>query len=654
MGIGSVAEALPVTAQEEEEQSLVIGQSSLKDSQASIPNGQEQITNDQGQMTNAPTLQLSELEQPATTIADWIAQIEASLVQITDVRVEATEAGLQVILETKDGVLDVPETRAIGNALIVDIPNATIAEEFSQANPIEGIALVSVTELPDNRVRVAITGTDAPPVAEVISEAQGLLLLVTLGDADAVAEEDAIQVVVTGEQDEGYNPSSATTATRTDTPLRDIPQSIQVIPQQVIRDRGANSLPEILESVVGVSGSRRSPRTTIISDGILSRGFTADLQRNGIPQSLGADASYTVSDNIERIEILRGPASVLFGLGSPGGTVNVITKRPLREPFYEIEASAGTFDVYRGAVDLSGPLNDSATVLYRLNASANSTGSFIDFFDRETYLLAPSLTWQISEQTTLNLDAEYQSVNGFRFDFGLPAEGTILSNPNGEIPRNRFRGEPSLHNGDIDLYRVGFDLEHRFSGNWQVHSNFQGVFYRDAGADTIPLSFLGNQREQPLFYSESVNFLEGYQLDSYVVGRFSTGSIQHQLVAGFDLYREVLRYTDGVEGSLLPIDVFDPVYGEITLSDLTDRVEFDARFRNQGLGLYLQDQIALTDNLRILLGGRFDIYDQESRFTPFSQRILSKSKRLVHGLGLFTNPLNPFHSMQAIVAHSIQ
>jgi len=239
--------ALPGWTQEEE--------SSLVDGQSLLEQPEDQMRNDQGQMTNAPISQLSELEQPATTITDWMAQIEALLVQITGVRVEESEAGLRVILETENGSLDVPETRAIGNALIVDIPNASLAEEFSQAEPIEGIALVNVSQLPGDRVRVAITGTDAPPVAEVTSEAQGLVLAVTLRDAAAVAEEDAIQVVVTGEQDEGYNPSSASTATRTDTQLRDIPQSIQVVPQEVLEDRNVRTLTEAVETVAGVVDS---------------------------------------------------------------------------------------------------------------------------------------------------------------------------------------------------------------------------------------------------------------------------------------------------------------------------------------------------------------------------------------------------------------
>jgi hypothetical protein len=163
-----------ILTQEVGERSLVIGQRSFVIGQSSLVSGhsspgefQNLITYDQGQMTNDSIPQLSELEQPATTVTDWIAQIEASLVQITGVRVEETETGFQVVLETAEGSLEVPETRSIGNALIADIPNATIVEEFSQAEPIEGIALVSVTSLPDNRVRVAITGTDAPPVADI-------------------------------------------------------------------------------------------------------------------------------------------------------------------------------------------------------------------------------------------------------------------------------------------------------------------------------------------------------------------------------------------------------------------------------------------------------------------------------------------------------
>ncbi|WP_410503798.1 TonB-dependent receptor plug domain-containing protein [Leptolyngbya sp. 7M] len=213
--------------------------------------------------TNPPAPQLSELDAAATTVEEWLAQ-EASLAQlltqVISIQLNGTETGLELVLETAEGQLTDPVTSVVGNALIADIPNAVLAlpdgeEEFQQANPIEGIALVSVTSLPDNRVRVAITGVDAPPTADVRVEGQEFVLSVVPGTEGISSDEDAIQVVVAGEQDEGYNPSRATTATRTDTPLSDIPASITVIPRQVIEDQGAVRLDEILRNASGVTFS---------------------------------------------------------------------------------------------------------------------------------------------------------------------------------------------------------------------------------------------------------------------------------------------------------------------------------------------------------------------------------------------------------------
>ena len=199
---------------------------------------------------------LNQTEQPATTVDEWLAQMDAAIVQITGVRVEATEVGLQVVLETTDGNLPEPVTTTSGNALILEIPNAALAlpdgDELLEFEPVEGIALVQVTQLADNRVEVAITGTDAIPSADIAIGAAGLSLSVVPGLTQAVEEEDAIQVIVTGAEDEGYAVNDATTATRTDTPLRDIPQSIQVIPQQVIEDQQVIELRDALRNFSGV------------------------------------------------------------------------------------------------------------------------------------------------------------------------------------------------------------------------------------------------------------------------------------------------------------------------------------------------------------------------------------------------------------------
>jgi iron complex outermembrane recepter protein len=589
------------------------------------------------------------IHQPATTLTDWIAQIEASLVQITGVQVEAIETGLQVVLETAEGSLTSPETRTVGNALLVDIANAAIAEEFSQANPADGVALVSVTALPGDRVRVAITGTDAPPVAEVTSNAQGLVLAVTLGGAGTATEEDTIQVVVTGEQDEGYNPSSATTATRTDTPLRDVPQSIQVIPQPVIEDQNALRLGEALRNASGVV---TTPGRAQEGDGVYIRGFggpfNSSFRRNGLRDQNGASV-ITDPANIDRIEILRGPASVLFGEGNPGGTVNIITEQPLSEPLYEAAISAGNFDFYRGTLDFSGPLNEQETVLYRLNAAAQTSGSFIDFFDEERYFLAPTLAFRLGDRTQLTLETEYQDTTSPGY-FGLPAFGTAIDNPVGELPLDLFTGEPDESELNIRIYRLGYNLEHRFNDNWEIRNAFQ-LSDRDFNGLQIGLTGVqdDNRTFDRFYFSNLEPFsVRTYALDTYVSGEFLTGSIQHQLVVGFDLARAETR-TDGIFGDAGPLDLFDPVYGRPLGSGDANR----SLQRNDALGIYLQDQIRFTDNLILLLGGRFDLVNQTREDYIADLETFQQDEAFSPRVGLVYQPIEPI-SLYASYSRSFQ
>ncbi|MEO0489450.1 MAG: TonB-dependent receptor plug domain-containing protein, partial [Cyanobacteria bacterium J06659_2] len=335
----------------------------------------------------------------ATTVADWVAQIEASLTQITGVQIEETEAGLQIVFETAAGELATPTTQTVGNALIADIPNAVLAlpegDAFEQFEPAAGIALVQVTNEPGDRVRVAITGTDAPPVGEVTATG----LAVTLGEAIAGAEDDAIQVVVTGEGDEGYNPSSASTATRTDTPLRDIPQSIQVVPQQVIEDRNTGTVIESVETVSGVvynGGFADAPTGSVII-----RGFSQAQQfRNGFRDT--DRTGLTGIGTVESIEVLKGPASVLFGTLEPGGIVNVITRQPLSDPQYQLSFELGNRSSYQPRIDLTGPLTNDDLALYRLIASYESADGFQEFTNREITTFAPTLAFNIGENTDLS------------------------------------------------------------------------------------------------------------------------------------------------------------------------------------------------------------------------------------------------------------
>ncbi|NJN88869.1 MAG: TonB-dependent receptor plug domain-containing protein [Leptolyngbyaceae cyanobacterium SL_7_1] len=213
-----------------------------------------------------------------------------------------------------------------------------------------------------------------------------------------------------------------------------MPFSVQVVPQELLQDRQVQSVNEALRTVVGVTpdNSSQSAFESYTIRGF-STGFSGgNIFRNGLRDGTNITTRIAIP-NIERIEVLRGPAGALFSQGGPGGTVNIVTKRPLADPQYILEGTVGNFGTFAGSVDFTGSLNESESLLYRFIAGASTTDTFIDFFDRQNYLIAPSLTWQISPATRLTLEGEY-TISQQPNDRGLPARGTVLPNINGRLP----------------------------------------------------------------------------------------------------------------------------------------------------------------------------------------------------------------------------
>ncbi len=543
-------------------------------------------------------------DTPATTVSDWVAQIEAALVQITGVRVEATEAGLQLLLETAEGrTLTAPTTQTVGNALIADIPNAVLAlpegGSFEQFAPAEGIAFLSVTNEPGDRVRVAITGTDAPPVAEVTATG----LAVTLGEAVVGAGDEAIQVVVTGAQDEGYNPRSATTATRTDTPLRDIPQSIQVVPRQVLEDRGVRSELETLETVSGVVDIQAN---LFDAGGVVNiRGFQSNTRlRNG----LASEGIFYIAPipigTVEQVEVLKGPASVLFGAVEPGGVVNYVTRQPLPDPYYRIGIEAGNYGLYQPSIDVSGPLTQDESALYRLIASYEGGGNYKDEVpvDNQRIVIAPSFTFNIGDRTSLNFYYEYDDYQTTPSAEPLLSDGSLI--PGNVYPLYFSSQENESH-------RIGYGLNYRFNDSWQLRHNLSLNFvdsllatleYTDILEDRFLTDFIGlTAPEKNEVYTGIID----------LIGSFSTGSVSHQLLAGFDFNRQVTYSSVFFDSfDLPPLDISNPNYG-VLLPELPF-LPFDSLRINQSYGVYLQDQIVFNDNLKMLIGGRYDWLSNEN------------------------------------------
>ncbi|MEM1426406.1 MAG: TonB-dependent receptor plug domain-containing protein, partial [Cyanobacteria bacterium P01_H01_bin.130] len=391
-------------------------------------------------------------------------------ITITSVEIEETPSGLSIAIAA-DGDITASPFRTVGNALIITLPGATLnlddADQAEQFSPVDGIALVSLVEQPDG-VQVSITGNDAPPVVEVNTDGGNFVLGVTLGDPDAVAADpDAIQLAVAGERDNYYVPN-ASTATRTDTPLSETPQSIQVIPQSVLEDQQVIQLGDALRNASGVvsnSRDQRGPR--FIIRGLVGSAILRDGYR--LLNAGGGNIGYQELANVERIEVLKGPASILSGAVEPGGAINLVTEQPLSEPAYELSFRGGSRTLIEPSVDLTGPLTKDGRLLYRLNAVYRRQDFYRDFdTPTEQFFIAPTISWAINDRTDLVVEVEYSDETQASDFGGLPALGDRIA----DVPLDRITGEPG-DRATNETLQAGYRFEHRFSDSWKIRNSFR-------------------------------------------------------------------------------------------------------------------------------------------------------------------------------------
>lgn len=419
--------------------------------------------------------------------------------------------------------------------------------------------------------------------------------------------EDLDEVTVTGTR--SYRRSRSSTATKTDTAILDVPQSIQVIPRQVLEDQRIVRAGDALQNVSGIVnlGSYSGYSDSLLIRGFEAAGFDGSFFRDGVPYF---QFDYVETADLERIEVLKGPASVLFGQGQPGGIVNLVSKQPQAKPYYSAALTAGSYSDYRGQLDLSGPLNAGGTLQYRLNAFYQNARSFRDFVRNDRSVLTPALTWQISPQTALRFDSYF--INEARtMDDGIPVIGRSVAN----VPIGRFLHEP-FSNYRKDEYGLGYSLDHRFSENWSLRHTAR---YQNVSPERYyPFSLELNEQTgelSRLAYWAAGNYNRIFA-NADVVGRFNTGSIAHRLLFGVE-YRRGRESPIFKTSELYPsINIFNPVYIDQAYAKTPDFFRDDDATT---LAAYIQDQIDLLPNLKLLAGVRFDTYRQSRSENDLNQ-----------------------------------
>ena len=463
-------------------------------------------------------------------------------------------------------------------------------------------------------------------------------------EAEPEAEGESLRIVVTGEEGSRYVESNATTGTRTDTPLRDIPQSIQVIPQEVLEDQRVIRLNDALRNVSGVVAGSNDPRGQRFN----IRGFdSSSVLRDGFRLTNGSNGNSGFPElaNIEQIEVLKGPAAILFGTVEPGGVINLVSEQPLSETAYAIDVGLGNRELIEGSLDAGGPLDEDGRVRYRLNVLRRDEDYFRDFdIDTERFFLAPTLSWDISDRTDLTLDFEFRD-DERPADFGLVAIGNEVA----DIPLDRVLGDlEDIFEGKF--LRAGYRLEHRFSDSWKLR-NF-AYFTRYESEFRSASSFFGQLDETT--GDTTLNFFslsqpsDTYEVQTNIVGEFATGPINHRLLAGFDFYR---REDNGLGRIDLfnpfSFNIFNPVYGLVPRPDFDQLPVFlDQDINLNSYGFYIQDQIALADNLKVLGGLRYETFDQESingptTLNPASSETNTNDDAFSPRLGIVYQPVEP-------------
>jgi len=385
-------------------------------------------------------------------------------------------------------------------------------------------------------------------------------------------------------------------STKTDTPLVETPQSISVVNRALMDMLGATSASQAVRYSAGVSvgGYGTDSRVDEISvRGFRTGSFANNLYLDGLRppgSSSGATASATQFDGygLERVEILRGPSSVLYGQIAPGGLVNTVSKRPTDYARGEIGMSTDNYGLARLNADVSGPLDSEGKWLYRVVGTGYHTDTQVDHVELNRVMLAPSLTWRPSDRTSLTLLANYQQDRGGSTYQFLPSHGTREATEYGRFGSNRFLGEPGFNRYDRTQTSLGYEFSHAFSDSFKIN---QKLRYMQVNTDNAGVNRQGDLQSdgRTLLRSASSNEIrsEGLSMDTNAQFNFDLGATEHTLLTGLDYRTQTIRVAQA-SGTAQPLDVFEPVYGTpVTIGAMTP----SRRIKSEQTGLYAQDQL---------------------------------------------------------------
>lgn len=493
-------------------------------------------------------------------------------------------------------------------------------------------------------------------------------------------KEDTITVTAApAPQESAWGPAAtiaarqSATGTKTDTPIQKVPQSISVVTAEEMALHQPKSVKEALSYTPGVAVGTRGASNTY--DYLIIRGFAADGQsQNNYLNGLKMQGNFyndAVIDPymLERAEIMRGPVSVLYGKSSPGGLLNMVSKRPTTEPLKEVQFKAGTDSLFQTGFDFSDALDDDGVYSYRLTGLARSANAQQKGAEEQRYAIAPAFTWRPDDKTNFTFLSYFQNEPETGYYGWLPKEGTVEPLPNGKRLPTDFNEGAKNNTYSRNEKMIGYSFDHEFNDTFTVRQNLRFAQNKVSqksvygyGMCSDPL-YSSNPSSSPCAnvpqsqwghtvtrqYVIDNEKLENFSVDTQLQSKFATGSVDHTLLTGVDFMRmrNDIDSWFGYAGSVAPSDIYN-----------LDRSDFDfgahpnpsgpyrVLLKQKQTGLYVQDQ-AQWDKVLVTLGGRYDWADQSSFNRDYGNKSDRDDKQFTWRGGvnyLFDNGVTPYFS----------
>lgn len=493
-------------------------------------------------------------------------------------------------------------------------------------------------------------------------------------------KEDTITVTAApAPQESAWGPAAtiaarqSATGTKTDTPIQKVPQSISVVTAEEMALHQPKSVKEALSYTPGVAVGTRGASNTY--DYLIIRGFAADGQsQNNYLNGLKMQGNFyndAVIDPymLERAEIMRGPVSVLYGKSSPGGLLNMVSKRPTTEPLKEVQFKAGADSLFQTGFDFSDALDDDGVYSYRLTGLARSANAQQKGAEEQRYAIAPAFTWRPNDKTNFTFLSYFQNEPETGYYGWLPKEGTVEPLPNGKRLPTDFNEGAKNNTYSRNEKMIGYSFDHEFNDTFTVRQNLRfaqnkvsqkSVYGYGMCSDplyssnpssspcaNVPQSQWGHTLTRQ--YVIDNEKLENFSVDTQLQSKFATGSVDHTLLTGVDFMRmrNDIDSWFGYAGSVAPSDIYN-----------LDRSDFDfgahpnpsgpyrVLLKQKQTGLYVQDQ-AQWDKVLVTLGGRYDWADQSSFNRDYGNKSERDDKEFTWRGGvnyLFDNGVTPYFS----------